>query len=76
MKQTISRDELSALVDAKVKEHGSERAAATALGITQAYVNALRRGIRRGGPKMLAALGYREEVRYRQIAKKPNKPGT
>ena len=62
MAQTISRERLLALLHARIKQYGSQRAAAASLGISQPYLNDILRGVRGGGPKVLAALGYEKKI--------------
>ena len=45
------------LLNAAVRKAGSQQLAAAQLGISDAYLSDVRRGLRRPGPKILAALG-------------------
>ena len=69
MPDTISYDQLLEKLHECVKKYGTERKAATALGISQAYLNDIRRGIRRSGPKVLRALGYTVETTYKKVGR-------
>lgn len=54
-----------------IAEMGSQRAAALALGISQAHLSDILRGHRNPGPKTLAALGLEEVTGYRPAARTP-----
>ena len=47
-----------------VKQAGSQRLAAQALGVSDAYLCDLKKGRREPGPKILTALGLRRIVEY------------
>jgi len=67
MAQTISRRELIDLIEARIKKHGTQRAAAKSMRISQAALSDILHGRRSCGPKVLRALGYEEETTYRKI---------
>ncbi len=68
--KTISLDELKGLLRARVTEADSQRKAATALGITHAYLSKLLCTALPPGPKVLDALGYTRVTRYAKTTKR------
>ena len=60
----MNLDTLVSRLNALVTRHGSQRAAATALGISQSHLFDLLNGRRKPGPKTLAALGLTETISY------------
>ncbi len=67
MASTISKEQLIALIDALIREHGSGRAAARELGVSQSYLSDVRHGRRDAGQKLLDALYLEKEPRYRKL---------
>ena len=51
-----------------IEEHGSQRAAAAALSISQSHFCDILRGYRKPGPKTLKAMGLEETIIYRTRA--------
>lgn len=62
----ITRDELTARIQAAVKVAGSQRALAKQWDVSPSYVTDLLRGLRDPGPKILDALGIERVVTYRE----------
>lgn len=60
----MNPDSLRAQLAKLVTKHGSQRAAAQALGLSQSYFLDLMRGRRQPGPKALKALGLEAAVAY------------
>ncbi len=61
----MNLDTLVSRLTTLVAQHGSQRAAAAHLGISQSHLFDLLNGRRKPGPKTLAALGLTETVTYR-----------
>jgi transcriptional regulator with XRE-family HTH domain len=63
----ISRDRMIRQIEFIVRHHGTQQAAAKALGVSGVYLSDVRRGRREIGQKLLAALGYRRVVMYARL---------
>ena len=65
MAALMTIEQVRARITRLIAETGSQRAAAAALGISQAHLSDILRGYRRPGPKTLEALGLEEFTGYR-----------
>ncbi len=63
----LCRAHVVARLRALCNEHGTQKAAAAAIGITAIYFSDVMSGKRNPGPKVLTALGLRGEQRYEAI---------
>lgn len=61
--QTVRRRLLMDAIEQAVVKHGSLRRAATALGVSAAFLSDIRLGRREAGPKLCRALGLKRRVR-------------
>lgn len=64
MQSSLTKDELLQVLWQVVRTHGTQRQAARAFGISDAYLGDVLHGKREPGGKLLAALGYQRDVRY------------
>jgi hypothetical protein len=63
----VNRNRVYRQLEAVVRVHGTQQAAAKALGVSGVYLSDVRRGRRDMGATLLAALGYRRVVMYERI---------
>lgn len=63
----IPRSQLDALIRETVERYGSQKAAAKAIGVSQAYMCDVMSGRREPAEKLLTALGYRRVILYEQV---------
>lgn len=67
MADTITRSELKRRALAFIKQHKTHVEAAEALGVSKQLIGEILAGGRNAlGPKVVAGLGYEEEIRYRK----------
>lgn len=65
----MTRDELTTLIRAAVKDAGSQRALARKWDVSPSYVTDLLRGLRDPGPTILDAMGLERIIMYQEKPK-------
>ena len=65
----IARSQLDAIIRGYIEIYGSQKAAAKAIGVSQAYICDVCNGRREPAEKILTALGYRRVVMYEQVTR-------
>ncbi len=67
MTKTLTPDEMHTVVLAFIQKHKTHASAAKALGVSKQLVGDILAGNRSAlGPKIVAGLGYQEDLRYRK----------